>query len=185
MFPLSCHPPLQCPQNHFLNLHTSAQPIHHTMEQAIPTASLTKQIHDPHACNIPDVQKNIDFIMEHLNDPNFDISHAPSSTPATEEEVARRYGQHGGEAIYFDESDLFYPFYHFTFLTTYHSESPYPEVRASVSSVDDPLMPVNTFRMWFLGILFSLLTSGANQVLYMQCTSLPPFVLKIILSTSS
>jgi len=50
-----------------------------------------------------------------------------------------------------------------------HSESPYPEVRAAVSSVDDPLMPVNTFRMWFLGILFVLLTSGLNQVLGLRC----------------
>ena len=57
-------------------------------------------------------------------------------------------------------------------------------MQASVSSVDDPLMPVNTFRMWFLGILFSLLTSGANQVLYMRCMSLTPPVFKIILSTS-
>lgn len=76
------------------------------MEEAIPNASLTKQIHDSHACNISDVQKNFDFIMEHLNDPNFDISHAPFSTSATEEGVARRYGQHGSEI---DESDLFYP----------------------------------------------------------------------------
>ena len=56
-------------------------------------------------------------------------------------------------------------------LTIYHRESPYPEVRASVSSVDDPFMPVNTFRMWFLGILFALLTSGVNQVLSMRCMS--------------
>lgn len=34
------------------------------------------------------------------------------------------------------------------FLTSTSSESPYPEVRASVSSVDDPLMPVNTFRVY-------------------------------------
>jgi len=59
-----------------------------------------------------------------------------------------------------------------TFITTYYSDSPYPEVRAAVSNVDDPLMPVNTFRMWFLGILFSLLSSGLNQVLRMRCMSL-------------
>lgn len=28
------------------------------------------------------------------------------------------------------------------------SESPYPEVRASVSNIDDPSMPVNTFRVY-------------------------------------
>ena len=64
------------------------------------------------------------------------------------------------------------------FLKIYHSESPYPEVRATVSSVDDPLMPVNTFRMWFLGIFFSLLTSGFNQVISMRCVSLSHFIFK-------
>jgi OPT family oligopeptide transporter len=59
----------------------------------------------------------------------------------------------------------------FCFLTTYLSESPYPEVQAAVSSVDDPSMPVNTFRMWFLGILFTLLISGLNQVFSMRCMS--------------
>ncbi|KAJ7098330.1 OPT oligopeptide transporter [Mycena epipterygia] len=44
------------------------------------------------------------------------------------------------------------------------SESPYPEVRMAVSKVDDPLMPVNTFRMWFLGLLFTVLLAGINQV---------------------
>ena len=34
------------------------------------------------------------------------------------------------------------------------SESPYPEVRASVSSIDDPLMPVNTFRVYVLALSF-------------------------------
>jgi hypothetical protein len=73
-------------------------------------------------------------------------------------------------------------FSHFTFLTTFHSESPYPEVRASVSSVDDPLMPVNTFRMWFLGILFTLLTSGFNQIFSMRCKSLSPFQSFLLIS---
>ncbi|KAJ7179590.1 OPT oligopeptide transporter [Mycena filopes] len=34
----------------------------------------------------------------------------------------------------------------------------------AVSKVDDPLMPVNTFRMWFLGLFFTVLLSGMNQV---------------------
>jgi hypothetical protein len=134
--------------------------------------------------NISDVQKNVNFIMEHLNDPNFNLSHPPSFASAIEEELTRRYGQDGNEAIYFDESDLFIPLSHFIFLTTYHSESPYPEVRASVSSVDDPLMPVNTFRMWFLGILLALLNSGFNQVFFLRCMSLSPLSFDIILSTS-
>lgn len=31
--------------------------------------------------------------------------------------------------------------------------SPFPEVRAVVPETDDPGMPVNTFRAWFLGIV--------------------------------
>ena len=65
------------------------------------------------------------------------------------------------------------------------SESPYPEVRASVSSIDDPSMPVNTFRVyvftlfvwleltlflsWFLGMFFVLATSGLNEIFGLRC----------------
>lgn len=41
-------------------------------------------------------------------------------------------------------------------------DSPYPEVRASVSNVDDPSMPVLTLRMWVLGITLSLVGAGGN-----------------------
>ncbi|KAF8306444.1 OPT oligopeptide transporter [Clavulina sp. PMI_390] len=41
-------------------------------------------------------------------------------------------------------------------------DSPYPEVRASVSNIDDPSMPVLTFRSWFLGIFLSLAGVGGN-----------------------
>ncbi|KAL5360526.1 small oligopeptide transporter [Aspergillus floccosus] len=46
----------------------------------------------------------------------------------------------------------------------YDSErSPFPEVRAVVPEKDDPSMPVNTVRMWFLGFVFTILGSGINQ----------------------
>lgn len=32
-------------------------------------------------------------------------------------------------------------------------DSPYAEVRASVSNIDDPEMPCLTFRMWFVGFI--------------------------------
>ncbi len=35
-------------------------------------------------------------------------------------------------------------------------DSPYPEVRASVSNVDDPDMPALTLRMWFVGLLLCM-----------------------------
>lgn len=35
-------------------------------------------------------------------------------------------------------------------------DSPFPEVRAVVSPVDDPSLPVNTVRMWCIGLLFTV-----------------------------
>lgn len=34
--------------------------------------------------------------------------------------------------------------------------SPYLEVRANVPNVDDPTLPMNTLRMWFFGLVFTL-----------------------------
>ncbi|CCM01622.1 uncharacterized protein FIBRA_03683 [Fibroporia radiculosa] len=42
-------------------------------------------------------------------------------------------------------------------------DSPYPEVRASVSNIDDPEMPVLTLRMWVLGILLTVVSAAANM----------------------
>src|SRR6267142_1692928 len=44
----------------------------------------------------------------------------------------------------------------FDFDTLQEEDSPYPEVRASVSNIDDPDMPVLTLRMWLIGLLLSL-----------------------------
>lgn len=41
--------------------------------------------------------------------------------------------------------------------------SPYPEVRAVVPETDDPSIPVNTLRMWILGVIWTLLGAGVNQ----------------------
>lgn len=51
------------------------------------------------------------------------------------------------------------------------NDSIYPEVRAAVSAIDDPNMPVNTFRAWFLGLVFVILLSGINQLLYFRYPS--------------
>lgn len=42
--------------------------------------------------------------------------------------------------------------------------SPYAEVRSSVSNTDDPSLPVETFRAYFLGFLFGGIFGAANQV---------------------
>jgi hypothetical protein len=44
----------------------------------------------------------------------------------------------------------------FDFDNLQDEDSPYPEVRASVSNIDDPDMPTLTIRMWFVGLLLSL-----------------------------
>jgi OPT family small oligopeptide transporter len=49
--------------------------------------------------------------------------------------------------------------------------SPFPEVRANVPNTDDPSLPVNTFRMWLLGIVFTMVGSGVNQFFSMRYPS--------------
>ncbi|KAJ7047838.1 OPT oligopeptide transporter [Mycena alexandri] len=117
---------------------------------------------------VPDVPQDAvdhDYLMEHLNDPNLDFDNLRgepavetvnletlpkrNSRPDTDVESApsTRSGNSGiSTVVEFDD------------------ESPYPEVRMAISKVDDPLMPVNTFRMWFLGLFFTVLLAGINQV---------------------
>ncbi|KAN0065420.1 hypothetical protein ACQY0O_001256 [Thecaphora frezii] len=47
-------------------------------------------------------------------------------------------------------------------------DSPYPEVRASVSNVDDPSMPVITFRSMLLGFVLTCLISATNTLLALR-----------------
>ncbi|KAJ5604373.1 hypothetical protein N7510_009527 [Penicillium lagena] len=42
-------------------------------------------------------------------------------------------------------------------------DSPYPEVRAVVQPVNDITQPVNTVRMWTIGLVFTIVGSGLNQ----------------------
>ena len=54
-------------------------------------------------------------------------------------------------------------------------ESPFPEVRASVSNIDDPEMPVLTLRMWFIGLLLCTIAgyvfSSAPPALHVDVSS--------------
>lgn len=53
-------------------------------------------------------------------------------------------------------------------------DSPFPEVRAVVPAVDDPSLPVNTVRMWFIGIIFTIVsprgTEGTAREMAMMLT---------------
>jgi OPT family oligopeptide transporter len=49
--------------------------------------------------------------------------------------------------------------------------SPFPEVRANVPNTDDPSIPVNTLRMWLVGIIFTIVGTGINQFFSMRYPS--------------
>ena len=73
------------------------------MQEAELCTSSTKQVHNVHTRNIPDVQEDVEFIMEHLNDPNFDLTQLPSSIPVIEETTERYVGEDSNGAMGFDE----------------------------------------------------------------------------------
>lgn len=123
---------------------------------------------------VPDVPEDVDLIMEHLNDPNYDLKKAYSSSDIELANRKMKYSQsdfdadsrfesdrystsraesRNSTAIEFDESVCIHCL---TVSQPLYSESPYPEVRAAVSSVDDPSMPVNTFRMFVLCLASSV-----------------------------
>ena|SRR5947207_882747 len=79
------------------------------------------------------------------------------------DDIARllRIHRHGGseERKYGNVSEKLKAYYY-----VFEFNSPYEEVRASVSNTDDPSLPVETFRAYFLGIFFGGLFGAANQV---------------------
>ncbi|KAG0042114.1 hypothetical protein BGZ83_000883 [Gryganskiella cystojenkinii] len=50
--------------------------------------------------------------------------------------------------------------------------SPIEEVRVTISNTDDPSLPYNTFRMWFLGLLWTAIISFVNQFFYLRQTTI-------------
>ena len=78
------------------------------MEEAIPYTSATKEVNNFHTRNMPDIQKDVEFVMEHLNDPNFDLTQLPSSVIEGESNN-RHTGDDGSGAINVDESVVFCP----------------------------------------------------------------------------
>ncbi|KAF9015044.1 OPT oligopeptide transporter protein-domain-containing protein [Cyathus striatus] len=145
------------------------------MEDCAPYTTATDVVELPslRPRHVPDVPEDVDFVMEHLNDPNFDIKSRPPSIGLFHVEKTKKMGYEGDfESQY--ESDRYSTSRAESRNSTaidFDDESPYPEVRAAVSSIDDPLMPVNTFRMWFLGLLFSILVCGLNQVFALRFPS--------------
>ncbi|KAJ6486426.1 OPT oligopeptide transporter [Mycena vitilis] len=119
--------------------------------------------------NVPDVPEDVDYMMDHLNDPNLDLK-KPLEKPLSLESLrtpTERKPTYYSPDVDAESSRYSTPSRPDSINSTaieFDDESPYPEVRAAVSSVDDPSMPVNTFRMWFLGIILTILLAGINQV---------------------
>ncbi|KAK7691857.1 hypothetical protein QCA50_005261 [Cerrena zonata] len=68
----------------------------------------------------------------------------------------------------------------FDALDEIEEDSPYPEVCAAVSSIDDPEMPVLTFRMWLIG-LFLTLTAAAANIFFTLRQPAPTIVASVLL----
>ena len=92
------------------------------------------------------VEKNLknDFLDHRINDPNMETEKIDAVERVIEQ------GDYKAEAQIEEELE---------------EDSPYPEVRAAVSNIDDPTMPVMTFRAWTLGLLFTIVIPGVNQLL--------------------
>ncbi|KAK8865665.1 OPT family small oligopeptide transporter [Kwoniella newhampshirensis] len=62
-------------------------------------------------------------------------------------------------------------------------DSPYPEVRVSVSNIDDPEMPALTLRAWVLGLFFTVIASGANTFFHFRQPA--PYITPLIVQVVS
>ena len=110
------------------------------MEEPRPYTSATApddfRLDDLRARNIPDVPEDVDFVMDHLNDPNFSLSRPPSFISVVEKRSSKKYENADVEshfesdrystsraesrnstAIDFDESVSIYLPFCFSFLT--------------------------------------------------------------------
>ncbi|KAI0292769.1 OPT oligopeptide transporter protein-domain-containing protein [Russula brevipes] len=67
----------------------------------------------------------------------------------------------------------------FDFDTVQEEDSPYPEVRASVSNIDDPDMPVLTIRMWLVGLFLSF--TGSSMNIFFNFRQPAPLIIPVVL----
>ncbi|KAH7883260.1 OPT oligopeptide transporter protein-domain-containing protein [Phlebopus sp. FC_14] len=70
----------------------------------------------------------------------------------------------------------------FDFEAVNEEDSPFPEVRASVSNIDDPEMPVTTLRMWVIGLILCMIGGSMNVFFNFRqpAPSVSPLALLII-----
>jgi hypothetical protein len=124
-----------------------------------------------HRQSVPDVPEDVDDIMRHFNDPNWDFQ-ANSSTISistdsdgvepkrwsksstymggsseVDTEIQDSKADFSSETTQVQCALLSHRSYCARSLTLFARDSPYPEVRAAVANTDDPDMVVNTFRV--------------------------------------
>ncbi|KAF8632564.1 hypothetical protein AX15_001774 [Amanita polypyramis BW_CC] len=125
--------------------------------------------------HIPDVPDDVDYLMDHLNDPNFDLKKPVDlcvSSETWEMHDKKLYeGSVADTGSQFDRYSTSRAESRNSASIDFDDESPYPEVRAAVAGTDDPTILVNTFRMWLLGIIFTIVTAGFNQVFILRYPS--------------
>ncbi|VDB93475.1 unnamed protein product [Peniophora sp. CBMAI 1063] len=139
-----------------------------------------------HRRSMPDVPSDIDdqSLMEHFNDPNYDFdAQSYSSTYFTDRETgtkgfSEKRSSFVGTTDMETESQLSSSWPAGSSKgdfagEEYQDDSPYPEVRAAVSNVDDPNMPASTIRAWIIGFFVTVIVSGYNSFIQFRY----PFVL--------
>ncbi|KAG0255060.1 hypothetical protein DFQ27_006482 [Actinomortierella ambigua] len=57
-------------------------------------------------------------------------------------------------------------------LDNFDDDSPIDDVRVTIPNHDDPSIPCNTFRMWFLGLLFAAIIAFVNQFFNLRQTTI-------------
>lgn len=134
-----------------------------------------------HRYSVPDVPEDVeDELMLHFNDPNWDFEADASTVSISTDGIEhKRWSKSSGMGVSTDtESQISsWPMpdskAEFSSEATQVQDSPYPEVRAAVANTDDPNMIVNTFRVWFIGLLFALIVPAFNTFIALRS----PFVL--------
>jgi hypothetical protein len=110
------------------------------------TTNVTSTVHDSLPSSRDISEKNSQL------PPKFRLSSNDSSfiTPSMMEEDSRE----GSTKMEFD------------FDGVEDEDSPFPEVRASVSNIDDPDMPAMTLRMWSIGLFFCMISTSVFWLLF-------------------
>lgn len=98
---------------------------------------------------------NASHVERHLND----LSHVLIDDPNIDPQLIRQAEKalESGDAKY--ETEL---------AELLENDSPYVSVRSAVSNVDDESMPINTIRIWTIGIFCMIVIPGINQLLSLR-----------------